>query len=85
MIHIVTPTPQGNHLLSPFQLEDMFGRHLSETKYINWRTVLLSCVLPIPLPTQAQLINTAKQYRNIDRDNTGKIDMAGYAQVINEI
>ncbi|KAL5265353.1 hypothetical protein ACHWQZ_G006182 [Mnemiopsis leidyi] len=62
------------------QLEEMFSRHLCETKYINWRTVLLSCILPVPLPTQSQLINTAKQYRTIDKDNTGKIDMAGYAQ-----
>ncbi|XP_063677225.1 sperm flagellar protein 2-like isoform X8 [Bolinopsis microptera] len=62
------------------QLEELFSRHLCETKYINWRTVLLSCILPIPLPSQAQLISTAKQYRTIDKDNTGKIDMAGYAQ-----
>ena len=66
---------------NPLQLEEMFSRHLCETKYINWRTVLLSCILPVPLPTQAQLINTAKQYRSIDKENTGKIDMAGYAQV----
>ena len=74
---IINP-PERLYLL---QLEEMFSRHLCETKYINWRTVLLSCILPVPLPTQAQLINTAKQYRSIDKENTGKIDMAGYAQV----
>jgi len=62
------------------QLEEMFSRHLCETKFITWRTVLLSCLMPVPLPTQTQLINTAKQYRTIDQDNTGKVDMAGYAQ-----
>jgi len=32
------------------------------------------------MPAGGTLINTARQYRTIDKDSTGKIDMAGYAQ-----
>ena len=63
------------------QLEEIFSIHLCETKYINWRTVLLSCVLPLPLPTQHELISAANQYGSMDKEGRGVLDVSEYARV----
>ena len=43
------------------QLEEIFSHHLCESKYINWSSVVISAILPLPLPSQAQ-VNLVYKY-----------------------
>jgi len=62
------------------QLEDIFSHHLCESKYINWSSVIISSILPLPLPTQAQLISSYNQFKSVDKNSTGKVNMSGFTQ-----
>ena len=57
--HDILYTPTVTRL--PEQNFNIFSHHLCESKYINWSSVVISAILPLPLPSQAQ-VNLVYKY-----------------------
>jgi hypothetical protein len=54
----------------------------SGSEFIDWRHWLLAASMPWVYPTQTQLLDMLKKYRQVDRNNTGFISKNAFLQVI---
>ena len=71
-LHFVLPT---------VQVQDISNVLATETDYVDWRRLLLALTWPIPTPTQAQLLETLKRFRDMDQKNTGFVTREQYDRV----
>lgn len=55
----------------------------SGSEFIDWRHWLLAASMPWVYPTQTQLLEMLKKYRQVDRNNSGFISKNVFLQVIN--
>ena len=53
----------------------------SGSEFIDWRHWLLAASMPWIYPTQTQLLELLKKYRQIDRKNSGFISKNVFLQV----
>jgi hypothetical protein len=54
----------------------------SGSEFIDWRHWLLATSMPWVYPTQTQLLDMLKKYRQVDQNNTGFISKNTFLQVI---
>ena len=68
--------------MSYAHIESMVSKHMFDSKYINCASVVFSAMYPLPMPSKVELLEALSQFKGIDRDGTGKIDMSSYAQTM---
>ncbi|XP_063404210.1 sperm flagellar protein 2-like isoform X1 [Mytilus trossulus] len=64
--------------INPVQVQELANALSSDGEYVDWRRCLLSISLPIPIPTQSDLLATLQKFKEMDQKSTGFVTREQY-------
>ncbi|XP_053393746.1 sperm flagellar protein 2-like isoform X2 [Mercenaria mercenaria] len=60
------------------QIQDIANGSSSDNEYVDWRRFLIALVMPIPVPTQSELLDTLARFKDMDQKSTGFVTREQY-------
>ncbi|XP_070194777.1 sperm flagellar protein 2-like isoform X3 [Littorina saxatilis] len=76
--HGMEQLPDSWMHITPGQIHEISNALATETDYVDWRRLLLALTWPVPVPTQAQLLDTLQRFKEMDQKDTGYVTREQY-------
>ena len=73
--------PEQWAALNPTQIDTLGKILASSSEFVDWRMWLFASSAPFPFPTQSQLLELQRKYKQADSNHTNMIDKATFLRV----
>ncbi|XP_060552949.1 sperm flagellar protein 2-like isoform X2 [Ruditapes philippinarum] len=60
------------------QIQDIATGSSSDNEYVDWRRFLIALAMPVPVPSQTELLETLARFKDMDQKSTGFVTREQY-------